>query len=37
MSKIAPKIIKEKIDKSTIVLKLIAIFLIIIGSWFIAF
>jgi drug/metabolite transporter (DMT)-like permease len=29
----APKIIKEKIDKSTIILKLIAILLIFIGTW----
>jgi len=31
----APKVIKEKIDKSTLTLKLIAIFLIFIGTWFV--
>ena len=36
MSKLAPKIIKEKIDKSTVFLKIIAIILIILGSWFTA-
>jgi hypothetical protein len=37
MTKLAPKIVKEEIDKSTIILKLVAIFLIFFGSWLIAF
>jgi len=37
ISKLAPKIVKERIDKSTILLKLIAIFLIFFGSWLTAF
>lgn len=37
MSKLAPKIVKERVDKSTIFLKSIAIFLIFIGSWLTTF
>ncbi len=33
MTRLAPKIVKERIDKSTIFLKIMAIFLIILGSW----
>ncbi len=35
ITKVAPNIIKEKIDKSTLILKLIAICLIFIGTWFV--
>lgn len=37
ISKLAPKIVKEEIDKSTIILKLVAVFLIFFGSWLIVF
>ena len=37
ISKLSPGIIREKIDKSTILLKIVAIFIIIFGSWLIVF
>ena len=37
MTRLAPKIVKERVDKSTISLKIIAISLIILGSWLTAF
>ncbi len=36
ITRLAPKIVKERVDKSTVFLKIIAIFVIILGSWLIA-
>jgi len=37
VTKLAPKIVKERIDKSTISLKIMAILLIVLGSWLTVF